>query len=250
MQKTTKEKRRFSDRDSVMIVAVGTIASAAEAHAEALQEADTTYTPEYFKELRDRIYRAANEVLGADNAAKLREASTLLNREHEQGLYELGLTKTLIENKYSTNPERRDELLIRLGFNDFYNGAVDDNQVAMVNLLARFDENLTADLQKELQEKGLSEKRIGLICGFAATYSKDNITQEGRKEERGTLTENDIKELNGIYAEIIGICRMGQRVFRGSRNVSDRFVYDRVVRQQSSWHNSSKDSGTNQPATS
>ena len=235
MQQPEKVKRIYHCKDSELLLATSTICASAAEHQEALQDADATLTGAYLTGLSARTDTAIREVLGADNAAALRKASRTLFDMHDAALEDAGMVKTLIETKYSTDAVRRTELLNTLGFHSFYTQAAHGNQDAMGSMLSRFAKNLTPDLEAELTGKGLQPARTARLRAAATAYNPANTAQEGAKQGRTELTDADLQTLNGLYSEVSGICKMGQRVFKQQPVVHDAFSFSHVVAAQSSF---------------
>ncbi len=238
-QPEKKVKRAYNVADAVMLISSGTIIKSAKDHAEALETTDSTFTAGFFEEQERRIETAIHDILGADNAADLRQATYVLEEAHAATIKELGLTKTLIERKYAATPARRDELLNTLGFDSLYARASGGNQHVMGELLSRFDSNLTPSIQDELIGKGLPKARLTALRTAATAnegYTGKNMIQEGQKDTRTELSNSDIEALNGIYAMVTDVCAMAQRQFNNEPALRDRFIFSRVSNQQSSYH--------------
>jgi len=210
---TNKVKRKYNCKDSEMLIGGFTVTESAFKDVAQFAEADTTYNNAFLGDLRYQIDLAIRNILGADNAAALRQKSIALNAMHENAMHELGLTKTLIENKFSKMPIRRDELLTNLGFTAFYNPAAKGTQEAMGHLLSRIGLNLTQATEQELLAQGLPPARINALRNYAAAYTATNVQQEGNKTGRTILTDDNLNMLNNLYDQVIALCKMGQRVF-------------------------------------
>lgn len=225
----SKPKRTYAGTDAGMLVAGATITENATRHQRELADADATLSTATIAALRARIDDAACDILGADNAAALRQQTQTLTTDTDSVLHELGLTKTLIETKYAADHARREELLNTLGFSSLYAKAGKRNQEAIGELLSRFNTNLTRPLETELTAKGLPATRIAALRNYAATYMAQNVAQETQKDQKKELNAADLTELNAIYAEVIGLCKIGQRVFHTQPAIRDGFVYEKAL---------------------
>ncbi len=230
-----EHKRNYHVKDSVMLIAAATITQSAASQQATFIGADTSYTPDWFDRLRERIDNAAREILGADNAAALRAATIRLEADHDAALHELGLLKAFIESHYKSNPARRTELLNHLGFNTYHTDATRRKQEAMGHLLKRATEGIDASLKDELTENGLPPERISALRNFANTYMSENSAQEGFKDDRRELTANQLTELNAIYNEVIALCTYGHRLFKDNPALRDRFSFTKVADRQSAY---------------
>jgi hypothetical protein len=233
---TNKVKRKYNCKDSEMLIGASVITDSGLQNVQQLEEADTSYNTKAITALHNNIDTAIRDILGADNAAALRQKSIDLTAKHEEALQNLSLTKVLIENKYSKTPVRRDELLTNLGFTPFYKSAAKGTQEAMGHLLSRFDFSLTPILETELLAQGLPPARIKALRALAAVYTTTNVQQEGTKNNRSILTDDNINTLNDLYDQIIALCKMGQRVFAKGTALHDSYVFGQVVARQSSYN--------------
>ncbi len=245
---TVAHDRIYSESDSTCLVAAMTIAESAGDRQAAFENEDSTLTPEHFSALNKRIDDVAEYILGADNAAALRASTLELARLHAGAVVDLGFTKDIIETKFTANPIRRDELLSVLGFKAWYAAAVKGRQEKMGELLKHISQFMSGDVQEDLMSKGLTKTRIARLREYAAGYLRKDASQEGHKENRKELSLEHVAELNAIYQEIMVLCRLGKRIYKGNAAIRDRFVFNKVVRQQSSYNTGSKKADGESPA--
>ncbi len=230
MSNTPTPTRAYRGRSSAMLVAIATITENALAQVDALQEADSTFTEAYFRDLRGRIDSVARTVLGADNAATLRNATLDLYAAVDSATRELGLTKTWIETRFSSNPGRRDELLNNLGFKRFYKEAVNRKQQEdLGQLLERVSAGFDARLTEEFVAAGLPQARVQAIHQLAATFNVKNVDQESQKGQRVQRTTTDIDALNAVYSEVMGLSKLARRLFRDRPAIQAGFTFDNVA---------------------
>lgn len=225
---TEKPRRAYNTSSMAMIVGISAITDAAIAHADELGALDTRFNTAYFQELRGRI-DIGSKRLGADNAGALRAATDTLEAHTDEALTELRLVKLWIEGRFSQEPVRRDELLNKLGFTALYREASRNQQTDLRQLLLRFREATTVELSRELTDLGLPATRITKLQQLANEFSAADSVQERQKKERGELTETDVTLLNGLYAEVMGIAKMAQKLFEDRPAIQAGFVFERTI---------------------
>jgi hypothetical protein len=224
---STTPARAYRGKSAAMLVGIAAIAENALRHAAALQEANSTFTEAYFRELRSRIDGVAKRVLGADNAAALRSATSGLQALAGRAAAELRLTKGWIESKFAANPVRRDALLAHLGFQRFYAAAVNRKQQEdLGQLLERVGQGIDATLEQELVAAGLPQARIAAIRELAAEYNAGNVRQESEKSQRTARTAADVEALNAIYTEVMGVSKLARKVLSAQPVIRDSFAFE------------------------
>lgn len=102
--------------------------------------------------------------------------------------------------------------------------------ISFINLLFTFKENLTAELQTEIVEKGISPTLIANIISKASALKNSNVVQEFYKGTRKVLTAEAIATFNEIYKKAISICVISRDLFKGDRERQDLFSFNKVVK--------------------
>ena len=131
---------------------------------------------------------------------------------------------------FNDNPAQRDEILKTIGFTDNYNKAKRGNQESLIELLSKFNQYMTIDLQKTITDKKLDADLITPILGYAATFADKETNQEEAKGNKTDLSADIINELNGYNDTIIGICKIARNKFKGNRQKQDLFSFAKTVK--------------------
>ncbi|MCX6352886.1 MAG: hypothetical protein NTX03_13660 [Bacteroidetes bacterium] len=117
-----------------------------------------------------------------------------------------------------------------LGFTAHYKGVKDGNQQAMVDFLFTFKNGLTPTLRTDLMAKHVSAALLDGVQGQAVDFSTLNVQQEGLKQSSKEVTDADIAIFNGIYKDVIKICKLAQDLYKRDRAKSDEFSYAKINR--------------------
>jgi len=187
----------------------------------------------FFPKLKQRIDGDFTTILGVDNAKALREASAMVFGIQKNAMAKLSGVKVQIEVDFEDDKARRDEILTQLGYTNYFKDVQKKNQSALVGQLFHLKTNLTPELKTTLVEKGTSPASLDLLVSYADEMKTKNIGQELLKENRKELTLKDIIELNDVYKQVIGVCKIVQRLFKGDQLLKQQFSYNRIRKQLS-----------------
>ena len=222
--------RTYSHSDAIMLTAVSTLAENAIAHKAIIIPKRAIWADPYLASFKTRIDLAIKDTFGVDNAKELRVATQAVNTMQLDVLEKLGLINTEITQDFKKTPIRRTELLTTLGFKEFYKEAYQSRtHSSFVNLLYRFNQNMTAAIKVEIVAKGTEEASIDDVMAMAETLKNANVTQSTFKVNRPVLTEDTIKVFNDIYSEGIALGAICAKIFTKDKAVKDTFSYNKIT---------------------
>ena len=88
---------------------------------------------------------------------------------------------------------------------------------------------MTDSLRNQITDKGLSGILIDKIIGYAETFKEANVNQEGLKQTTKEVSKEVIDVFNGIYDEIIGICKKVSNYYQFDAVKQEQFTFSKVV---------------------
>jgi hypothetical protein len=225
-----KKLRIYTIKDVELLVAGSTIVEAAIANKKFLQTKRPAWGDPFFDNLKSRIEVATQTYLGVDNAKTLRQATQTLTNIQQAALNALAECKVQIEEDFKKVKPQRDEILNLLGFKSYANKVRNGDQEALISLLFQFKKGMTTTLKTEITQAGTSSEIIEEIIGYADNLNNANISQEVLKGFLKDLTTAGVTEFNGIYEEVIAICKIAAKFFKDKPNKKEQFNFSKVVR--------------------
>lgn len=99
----------------------------------------------------------------------------------------------------------------------------------MIQLLYTFKKNMTDTLRNQNTDKGLSGILIDKIIGYAGTFNEYKANQEGLKQTTKEISKEVANAFNGIYGEIIEICKMVSNYYQFDAVKKERFTFSKVI---------------------
>jgi len=225
METTT---RSYTVKDVDMLVSSSTIVESAIANKTVLQANRSNWTDAFFDDLKLKINNATQTYLGVDSAKELRGSTQALLGIQKQSTKDLALCKVQVEEDFKTDKPRRTEILKQLGFTDFLKKVQSGDQEALIQLLFQFKMNLTKTLRDEIVAKGTARATLDTLVTYADNLIAANVTQEGFKSSRKTVTAAGVKEFNDIHSQVMAICRIAAKFFRDEPAVKDQFSFSKV----------------------
>lgn len=221
--------RNYNFKDVDMLMAAKTITESFKANIVELSAIRTNWNEEYSNQLANKIDDAIENQLGIDKKKELRSATSKLSAIQMPALRDVSFLKTQLEVDFSDDKTKLKEILKQLGFNDYLKQAQKKDQEALIQLLFKIKSNLTDSLKTEIISKGLSSELLDRIIGYAVQLKDANVSQETLKE--GTKeTSGEIAEIfNGIYNEVIGICKIATNYYIYDELKKELFTFSKVV---------------------
>jgi hypothetical protein len=189
----------------------------------------SNWTQAYADELDLRIDNGFELTLGTDVLKNLRAATSGVTGIQAPAMSDLSLFKTQIDADFKKDPATRDEILLTLGFSAYLHQVQNKSQGALTNLLFQFKTNLSPELRAQITEKGMSPALIDRIIGYANPFSQANTLQESLKGTTKELTHEGVLTFNGLYDEIISICKIASNFYRNDPLKKEQFTFSKVL---------------------
>lgn len=230
---STQVKRIYKGKDVEMLTATATIIEQGINHKTFLISKRSTWADPFFPGLQTRIQNAFKNYLGIDNYKALRKATQTVYSIQYPSIKWLGDFKLQIVEDFKKDQAqkiRRKEILTQLGFNAHYKDTTKKDQEALVELLLKFDTNMTSALETEVTAKGIDPALINNIRSNANILNSSNINQETLKGTKKTVTNAAITEFNDIYSEVISVARISARFFQKEPAVKAQFSYAKTLK--------------------
>lgn len=226
-------KRNYSYSSVKMCLAAQTISGSFKLNISELSSVRTNWTPEYADDLEARIEEAIKKYLGIDPKKGLRDASSVLSALMGPAKRDISFFKTQVEEDFKSEKEKTQEILKNLGITKNLREVQKNNQEALINLLFAFQLNITDSLKADICSKGMNPDLIDRISGYALSIKNANIDQEGLKETTKEITEETISVFNGIYKEVIAICKIASNFYQYEPLKKEQFTFSKVVANMS-----------------
>lgn len=221
--------RNYNFKDVDMLMAAKTLTESFKANISELSIIRTNWNEEYANQIAGKIDDAIENYLGVDKKKELRSATSKLSAIQMPALRDVSFLKTQLDVDFSDDKTKLKEILKQLGFNDYLKQAQKKDQEALIQLLFKIKSNLTGSMRAEIISKGLSSELLDRIIGYAVQLKDANVSQEtlkeGTKETSGEIT----KIFNGIYDEVIGICKIATNYYAYDELKKELFTFSKVV---------------------
>lgn len=224
------KNRNYNCRDVDMLMASKTIAESLKANISELSTARSDWTEQYATDLGIRIDNALENNLGVDAKKDLRNATAVLHSIQGPAMRDLSFFKTQIDDDFKKEPSQKNEILKTLGFTTNLKSVQNSNQEALIRLLYAFKTNMTEALRTEITSKGIADALIDKITGYAVTFQQANVSQESLKETTREISKDTADVFNGIYDEIIGICKKASNYYKYEPLKKALFTFRKVLR--------------------
>lgn len=223
------QNRKYSYKDVDMLLTSKTIAGNFKSNISELSGVRNDWTEDYATNLVSRIGQTIETYLGIDAKKDLRDATSGLSAIQVSAKRDLSFFKTQIDDDFKAEPTTRDEILNTLGFTKHLRGVQKGNQESLVQLLYSFKKNMTDSIRNQVTEKGLSETLIGKITSYAIAFMEANSSQESLKLSTKEITKEVVDVFNGIYDEIIGICKKVSNYYQFDTVKKEQFTFSKVI---------------------
>lgn len=222
--------RKYNYKDVDMLIAAETIVNRALSEISFLAEKRPKWKDDFFPSLLQRIQNAYSNYLGIDNALQLREATKILYSIQKPALDYLTEFKIQIERDFNSDKQTRGEILNRLGFKHHYKDAKAKNQEALIELLNKFRQNLSPDLEHQIIEKGMHPDTINRLKDMADNVKNADVTQEIAKGTRKAISSAAVEEFNNIYSEVVSVCKIAALFYKTDSAKKDFFSFAKTVK--------------------
>jgi len=193
----------YSAKNAVMLTALSVILKNAEDNITELTAENENWNPTLVNTLKARVDKDFKDILGID-PKKDQRAATATVKAIQAAALPLLSTVSLRMGVAIKDATRRTELLNQLGFAALAKKAQAKDQIALIELLAKFKTNLTAEVKAEITaSKDIKATVIDSIMGYANTFSNENITQETYKSNSKNITAEGVTALNATYTAVV-----------------------------------------------
>jgi hypothetical protein len=183
------------------------------------------WTREYAADLERRIDEALNRYLDIDRYKDLREATNKLVSLALPARRDLAAFKTQVEVDFKNEARH---ILASLGYQSYYPKASKGNsQEGLIANLVSFSNGMTPELKEKVTSKGLKPELVDRILSYSQNLKDANTVQEVLKQSTRKISREALEVFNGIYTEILGICKI---IYRGH-------TFDPILREQFSFTN-------------
>ena len=223
------QNRNYSYKDVDMLLTSKTIAGNLKSNISELSAVRNDWTVEYATNLVLRIDQTIETHLGVDVKKGLRDATSGVSSIQVPAKRDLSFFKTQIDEDFKAEPATRDEIVNTLGFSKHLRNVQKGNQESMMQLLYAFKNNMTDSLRNQITAKGISDTLIGNIIGYATVFSDANSSQEVLKLSTKEITKEVVDVFNGIYNEIIGICKKVSSYYQYDAIKKEQFTFSKVI---------------------
>lgn len=223
--------RDFNCKDSEMLTTSSEITVYAQSLLPQIVAKRPTWKDPFFPDLLTRINNAFNTYLGVDNAADLRKKTDILLSIMKPAQADLSTFKINITADFKNDKPRLQEILTLLGYNQYWKQVQNDDEEACIQMLYRFQNNMTAPLRTEITDAGTSNDLITTILTYPDTLNQANISQEFSKSLRPVATKEAIVEFNAIYNTIISICTICRNIFIKDPVIRNNFSFSAVKKR-------------------
>ncbi len=195
--------RNYSAKDAVMLTTLSVILKNAIDNIAELTAENDNWNASNVATLQAQVEKDFEDILGIDPKKDQRQATATVKAIQAEALPLLS-TVSLRLGVAVKDATRRTELLTQLGFTAFAKKAQAKDQIALIELLAMFKTNLTAQVKTEITaSKDIKATVLNTIIGYADTLNNQNITQETYKTSIKIVTADGVVELNAIYTAVV-----------------------------------------------
>lgn len=221
--------RIFKGSDFEMLTVLETIINACIKNLAELITERPGWSGEFFPNLLTTVQGAFKQYLGIDNYKELRKATQQLYSIIEPAKVDASKFNAQVKSDFNGNKVKRDEYLKTLGFKDYFSGASKGVQGDLILLLLQFNKNITTEIEADITAKGMNPLLINRLKGYGDILNTANITQETAKLLMPEISLASVKALNGIYNQVIAVCKIARNFYKGNSAKQDQFSYSNVL---------------------
>ena len=222
-------KHVFPGKTVNMAIACKVISTHFSENIESLSKARTNWDAAYSADLATRVDAVSATYLGVKTRDELFSATSTLSALIGPAREQLATIKTQLGVDFKNEEAKRNIIFAKLGISDkiSINKATQSELIAMLITLKR---NLTPDLVTEITSKGMPAALLQGVADLAEPLDKANTTQEKLKGSVKEASDNVITELNALYTEIIGICKIASNYFKKDAVKKEMFTFAKILR--------------------
>ena len=218
-------QRNYKYKDVIMLMAAKAILNNLLDNLGTLGMVRTTWTEAYVTGMIERIETCIETYLGLDKKQPLRDATAILNAIVTPAMFDLSLLKTQIEVDFAP---KATEIKKALGINKKLG---ESDQEGLIEVLYAFKKGMTPKLKADITAKGTNPELIDRIVGYAGQLQQANLVQEGQKGATKEVSQEAVDAFNTIYSDVIGICKIASKAFKGNPLKQELFTFTKVARK-------------------
>jgi hypothetical protein len=226
----TKKSYRF--RNAEMLLAAKTVSRSFSENIDLLSSMRNDWTREYAADLENRIDDALDRYLDIDKKKDLREATYYLASIALPARRDLTSFKTQVEVDFKNEASH---ILTSLGFRNYYLQVKRRNsQEGLIANLVSFGNGMTKELEEKITSRGIKKELVERIVTYSKNLKDANTIQEVLKQSTKHITKEAQEAFNGIFNEIMGICKIAQGGYEFDPIIREQFNFSKVVRNMTS----------------
>ncbi|MDP4268606.1 MAG: hypothetical protein Q8909_00620 [Bacteroidota bacterium] len=226
-------KKIYSCTDIEMVTASLIIIGHFEESFSELSSLRGNWTPDYLKDLKKRINETSTKYVSSDNQKGQRDATSTLQEIQIAAKRDVAFFKTQVEEDFRDNPSFCSETLKTLSIEKYIRDVQKNSHEALSALLIGFSNGMNDALRQSVTAKGITGALIDRIISYTDAFQTANVTQEIQKSTSKSNTQEATDALNGIYTEVISICKYVSKYYKEDKLRKDRFTFSKVVAQLS-----------------
>jgi hypothetical protein len=219
---------KYHCKDVDMLVVSNVVMENFNKHKASLVAKRSSWADPYAKRLQHKI-DAGLELLGVNTKDKQTKATRELLKQQKQAVDDLGLIKVQLEVDFEDDPTQLKLMEDQLGFTRHYDQVQKGDQEALIQLLSVFKKNMSPELKQQIEEAGSNGQTIEDLIAMRDQINEMNIRQESLKGSTTNDTALNVEEMNAIYKQVIGICKIAPRLLPDVPTASEDFSFARIL---------------------
>lgn len=191
-----------------------------------ISENRSNWDAAYATDLNVRVDTVAASYMGVNTRNELFKTTMTLNTSITAIKSDIATLKKNLEVDFKGTPEYNN-ILTDLGFPK--NGPVTFTQSELVAFLTKFKSTLTPEYLTKITAKGLKPALPQRIADNAGQIIDINTSQERLKGTVKDATGKMVSDLNSLYTEIIGICKIASDYYKNDPVKKEMFTFSKVL---------------------
>lgn len=175
----------------------------------------------------ERIDNAWKTHMRTDYRADLRKSTDRVMELSEAARKALHYFKVQVENDFEKDVAN--DILTNLGFGRYYRKVGKKYQESLSGMLYAFQAGMTPERRSLVTSNGIKDKTIDTIIDYADDFKQANQIQEELKYNWHVPSSEAREELNGIYKDVIKICKIAAAYYSDNPAKKRLFTFTRLV---------------------
>ncbi len=188
----------------------------------------TDWTPEYARQLKERIKSAKAEYLPDEINCRNVKRQQYIHNLMTSSLINVSVVRELIKVEFRDDPGFQKSVFQELGFNDLYSEAKNGDYRSLFLLTKTFHENMTPAIREKLISRTIPVILIDRVDAYHHQM-KDYVTCFDLINGSMRLSEEGKRVINDIFSEIKDICRVVSTYYMLNSVKRDQFSFFRVM---------------------